>query len=121
MALGAQPAHIGKLIAGQTLAMTGAGVTLSLARALMAGPGIRSLLYGVSARDPKSLVAATILAGAPPGLWASRSIMRTQRASASNYSSTMIFLLGRLISKSRQLATGTLSYLIDYAGGYFLA
>jgi putative ABC transport system permease protein len=58
MALGAQPAHIGKLIAGQTLAMTAAGVAMGLAGALMAGPGIRPLLYGISPQDPKSLAAA---------------------------------------------------------------
>jgi hypothetical protein len=60
MALGAQPVHIGKLIAGQTLAMTAVGVAMGLTGALIAGPGIRSLLYGISPQDPKSLVAATI-------------------------------------------------------------
>ena len=63
MALGAQPAHIGKLIAGQTVTMTAAGVTFGLVGALMAGPGVRSLLYGISAHDPKSLVVATLLVG----------------------------------------------------------
>jgi predicted permease len=60
MALGAQPLHIGKLIAGQTLAMTAVGVAMGLTGALIAGPGIRSLLYGISPQDPKSLVAAMI-------------------------------------------------------------
>ena len=60
MALGAQPLHIGKLIAGQTLAMTAVGVAMGLAGALIAGPGIRSLLYGISPQDPKSFVAAMI-------------------------------------------------------------
>ena len=60
MALGALPADIGKLIAGQTLAMTAAGIILGLGAALVAGPGIRSLLYGISPQDPKSLAVATM-------------------------------------------------------------
>jgi predicted permease len=61
MALGAQPAQIGELIARQTLSMTAVGVTLGLGGALMAGPGIRSLLYGISPQDPRSLIAAVVL------------------------------------------------------------
>ncbi len=60
MALGARPVHIAKLIAGQTLAMMTPGTVLGLGAALVAGPGIRSLLYGISPQDPKSLAAATI-------------------------------------------------------------
>ena len=61
MALGAQPAQIGELIARQTLSMTAVGVTLGLGGALMAGPGIRSLLYGISPQDPRSLIPAVAL------------------------------------------------------------
>jgi len=60
MALGAQTAHIGKLIAGQTLAMTAAGTISGLGAAFVAGHAIRSLLYGISPQDPKSLIAAVI-------------------------------------------------------------
>jgi len=60
MALGAQPTHIGKLIARQTLAMTAAGIILGLGSALAAGHAIRSLLYGISPQDPKSLIGAVI-------------------------------------------------------------
>jgi len=60
MALGARPAQIGNLIARQTLIMTVAGVTLGLVGALIAGPGIRALLYGISPQDPISLAAAVI-------------------------------------------------------------
>jgi predicted lysophospholipase L1 biosynthesis ABC-type transport system permease subunit len=60
MALGAQSVDVLELIAGQTLAMTAAGIMLGLGAALVAGPGIRSLLYGVSPQDPKSLAAATM-------------------------------------------------------------
>lgn len=61
MALGAQPAQIGELIARQTLSMTAVGVTLGLGGALMAEPGIRSLLYGISPQDPRSLIPAVAL------------------------------------------------------------
>jgi len=61
MALGAQPSHIGKLIARQTLAMTAAGIIIGLGATLVAGPGIRSLLYGISPQDSKSLIATVIL------------------------------------------------------------
>jgi predicted permease len=60
IALGAQLADIGKLIARQTLAMTAAGVIPGLAAALAAGRAIHSLLYGISPQDPKSLIAAAI-------------------------------------------------------------
>ena len=63
MALGAQPLQVGNLIARQTLILTGVGVTLGLAGAMIAGRGIRSLLYGVSPEDPIALTAtlATVL------------------------------------------------------------
>jgi ABC-type antimicrobial peptide transport system permease subunit len=60
MALGAQPTHIGKMIARQTLVMTAAGIISGLGAALAAGPAIHSLLYGISPQDPKSLIAAMI-------------------------------------------------------------
>jgi predicted permease len=58
IALGAQSVDVLELIARQTLAMTAVGIMLGVGAALVAGPGIRSLLYGVSPQDPKSLVAA---------------------------------------------------------------
>jgi putative ABC transport system permease protein len=60
MALGARPVDIGKLIAIQTVAMMGTGMILGLAGALAAGPAIRSLLYGISPQDPRSLVFAVL-------------------------------------------------------------
>jgi len=60
MALGAQPAEIGKLIASQTLAMTAAGIIAGLGGAYAAGHAICSLLYGISPQDLKSLIAAVI-------------------------------------------------------------
>jgi hypothetical protein len=60
MALGAQPSQIGKLIARQTLIMMGAGIIAGLGAAFAVGHAIRSLLYGISPQDPKSLIAAVI-------------------------------------------------------------
>jgi predicted permease len=60
MALGARPVNIAKLIAVQTLAMAAVGIILGVGAALMVGPAIRSLLYGISPQDPKSLVLATL-------------------------------------------------------------
>jgi predicted permease len=61
MALGAEPAQIGKLIARQTFAMTLVGIIAGLVAAFAVAPAIRSLLYAVSPQDPRSLVAAVIL------------------------------------------------------------
>jgi predicted permease len=60
MALGARPVDIAKLIALQTLAIAAVGIVLGLAAALVVAPGIRSLLYGMSPQDPKSLLVATL-------------------------------------------------------------
>jgi predicted permease len=60
MALGAQTADVAKLIGGQTLAMSATGIAAGLAAALLIGPAIRSLLYGVSPQDPTALAAAAI-------------------------------------------------------------
>jgi predicted permease len=60
MAIGAGPADIVFLTTGQTLATVAAGVAVGIGGTLAVGPLIRSLLYGVSPHDPKSLVAAVI-------------------------------------------------------------
>lgn len=60
MALGAQPAHITKLIASQTLVMIAAGTIIGLGAAIVSAPAIRSLLYGVSPHDPASLTGAAV-------------------------------------------------------------
>lgn len=60
MALGAQPTHVAKLIAAQTLAMTVTGIAAGLGAALVIGPAIRSLLYGISPQDPTALALAGI-------------------------------------------------------------
>jgi ABC-type antimicrobial peptide transport system permease subunit len=58
MALGAQAEDVGKLIAGQTFAMTVTGIIAGLGGALLAGPAIRSLLYSTSPQDPMALAGA---------------------------------------------------------------
>jgi hypothetical protein len=61
MALGARPRHVAELIGGQTFIMMSVGVAAGLSGALIATPGVRSLLYGISPEDPKSLAAAIFL------------------------------------------------------------
>jgi predicted permease len=58
MALGAQPRHVATLIGKQTAVMTASGVFVGVGAALLAGRGVRTLLYGISPQDPQSLLAA---------------------------------------------------------------
>lgn len=58
MALGARPGDIARLFGRQALVMVASGVILGLSGALLAGPWIRSLLYGIAPSDPTSLGAA---------------------------------------------------------------
>jgi predicted permease len=60
MALGAVPTDIARLVGREGLTMAAGGIVFGLAAALAAGPWIRSLLYGISPWDPKSLSAAAI-------------------------------------------------------------
>ncbi len=58
MALGARPRHIAQLIGAQTLIVAAMGAAAGLGLALIAAPALRSLLYGISPEDPKSLAVA---------------------------------------------------------------
>jgi predicted permease len=58
MALGAQSSNVAGLIMRQTFAMAAIGIVAGLAAAMITGPAMRSLLYGVSANDPNSFIAA---------------------------------------------------------------
>jgi predicted permease len=60
MALGARPRHIAELIGGQILVVMTVGIAAGLGFALIAAPAIRSLLYGISPEDPKSLAASVL-------------------------------------------------------------
>jgi len=60
MALGAQTVDIGILVGRQTLAMVVGGIVVGLAAAVASAQWMRSLLYGVTPSDPRSLVAAGV-------------------------------------------------------------
>jgi hypothetical protein len=60
MALGAEALDIAGLTVRQTAVMAAAGILVGMAAALSAGPFVRSLLYGISPWDPKSLAATVV-------------------------------------------------------------
>jgi putative ABC transport system permease protein len=61
MALGAEPRHVIRLVAGQGLALIGAGLLIGIAAALALTRLVASLLYGVSPTDPATFVAIAAL------------------------------------------------------------
>jgi predicted permease len=63
MALGARPADIVALTSRQSFTLGVAGIVIGLGGALVAGPSVRALIYGVSPSDPASLTTAAILVG----------------------------------------------------------
>lgn len=52
LAMGAQPGGVRRLVLGEALAVASGGVILGLLCAIMAGRGLRSLLFGTTAADP---------------------------------------------------------------------
>jgi predicted permease len=63
-ALGARSGHVLKLILGQGLRLTSIGLALGLAGALLATQLMRRLLFGVSATDPPTFLAVSLLLAA---------------------------------------------------------
>ena len=61
MALGARAADVVRLVLGAGVRVLGIGVALGVMGALAAGRFVQSLLYGVSARDPLTLVFAPLV------------------------------------------------------------
>ena len=61
MALGARAADVVRLVLGAGVRVLGIGVALGVMGALAAGRFVQSLLYGVSARDPLTLVYAPLV------------------------------------------------------------
>ncbi|HEU5451103.1 MAG TPA: ABC transporter permease, partial [Terriglobales bacterium] len=61
MALGANPARVVALVVARGMVLVGVGVTVGLAGALALTRLMSSLLYAVSARDPQSFVAVSVL------------------------------------------------------------
>ncbi len=63
MALGARPVQVAALVTRQTFLMTFGGILVGLAGALMIGPALRSLLYGLTPADSLSFAAAGVFVG----------------------------------------------------------
>jgi putative ABC transport system permease protein len=63
IALGAARQDVMRLVIGQGLALTAAGIALGLVAALALTRAMSAMLYGVSATDPITFVAITILLG----------------------------------------------------------
>jgi ABC-type antimicrobial peptide transport system permease subunit len=64
MALGAQTAQVLKLVLGQGVVLAAAGIGAGLVAALAATRVVGHLLYGVSATDPLTFVAVSLLLAA---------------------------------------------------------
>ena len=64
MALGAQKRDVSKLVVGQGMVLTLAGVVLGLGAAYALTRFMSSLLFGVSATDPYTFAAVALLLGA---------------------------------------------------------
>ncbi|MGE5744974.1 MAG: ABC transporter permease [Gemmatimonadota bacterium] len=63
MALGAEPRRVRDLVVGQGAMLAGAGLVLGLAGALALTRVLTTLLYGVGARDPLTLVGVALTLG----------------------------------------------------------
>ena len=79
VAVGARPRQVQWLMLRQVLELCGAGLAIGIPVALVAGPTVQSLVYGVSAADPRTFVAAAavllgvaLVAGYGPARRASR-------------------------------------------------
>jgi cell division protein FtsX len=79
LALGASPGQVRRMVLRETLTLVAAGVLMGVALVLPAGKAAGALLYGLSARDPRTLILASalvlaigLLVGAFPAWRASR-------------------------------------------------
>jgi putative ABC transport system permease protein len=63
MALGAQPRDILRLVVGQGLLLVAVGIAVGLVAAFGASSVLRTLLFGISARDPVTYVTVPIALG----------------------------------------------------------
>ena len=61
LALGASPGQVRTMVLRETLALVAAGVLVGVALAIPAGQAAGALLYGLSARDPRTLILASAL------------------------------------------------------------
>ncbi|MGH7555611.1 MAG: FtsX-like permease family protein, partial [Longimicrobiales bacterium] len=60
VALGAQPRDVFRLVMQRGVLLIGTGLAIGLAAALALGRVVAGLLYGVSARDPATLLAVAL-------------------------------------------------------------
>jgi ABC-type antimicrobial peptide transport system permease subunit len=76
MALGAEPAHILRVIVGEGLRLAGIGVVIGLAAALALTRLMSSSLFGVSQNDPATFaVVAVLLVAAVPAMTSVATVM----------------------------------------------
>ena len=61
MALGAEPAHVLKLVVSQGLALTLGGIGVGLLAALALTRLLTSFLYGTTTTDPTTFIAVSVL------------------------------------------------------------
>ena len=61
LALGAARAQVVRLVLGRTMRLTGVGLAIGLALALLVGQGLRTQLYGISPRDPLTFAGVGLL------------------------------------------------------------
>lgn len=61
MALGATPRHVARLVLGETARLATAGVAVGIPAALAASRLLAEFVYGLSPRDPATLVTASLL------------------------------------------------------------
>lgn len=61
MALGARPWHLLRMVIGQGMVPVAVGLAFGIAASLAAGRVVSNLLYGVTARDPGTIAAASAL------------------------------------------------------------
>ena len=61
LALGASPGQVRGMVLRETLTLVGVGVLAGVALVLPAGKAAGALLYGLSARDPRTLIIASVL------------------------------------------------------------
>jgi ABC-type lipoprotein release transport system permease subunit len=56
MALGARASDVRRMVVGQGMRLAAIGLSLGIVAALALGPALRSLLFGVRASDPGTLL-----------------------------------------------------------------
>ena len=79
MALGATPAELTRMVVVQGMILAAAGLALGLGGAVVAAPGLRTLLFGVTPGDPITMMVAVVVLAATA---LSAGSIRARRAAA---------------------------------------